>query len=68
MERNKESKKELFFYLGILSILILVIICNNVFWKFGKQYKEENIKQNNSTYLESNNVVYDVPYDERWLD
>ena len=68
MESNKESKKELFFYLGILSILILIIVCNNVFWKFGKQDKTRDIQQNNTTYLESNNVIYNVPYEEQWLD
>lgn len=68
MESNKESKKELFFYLGILSILILIIVFNNVFWKFGKQDKTGDIQQNNTTYLESNNVIYNVPYEEQWLD
>ncbi len=62
MEKNK---KEMFCYLAIFIVLVIIVILNNVFWKLGK---EDNSKQNNIVYLESNNVTYDVPYEERALD
>ena len=69
METNKELKKELYFYAGILAFLIVIIICNNLFWKIGKEQEEVNTTtQNNTTYFESGNVIYDAPYEEEWLD
>ena len=69
MEKNKELKKELYFYIGILAVLIIIIVCNNLFWKIGKEQEEVNTTtQNNTTYFESGNVIYDVPYEEEWLD
>lgn len=62
MEKNK---KEMFCYLTIFIVLVIIVILNNVFWKLGK---EDNSKQNNIVYLESNNVTYNVPYEERALD
>ncbi|MCI9286459.1 MAG: hypothetical protein HFJ57_00450 [Clostridia bacterium] len=62
MEKNK---KEMFCYLAIFIVLVIIVILNNVFWKLGK---EDNSKQNNIVYLESNNVTYNVPYEERALD
>lgn len=60
-----KNKKEMFCYLSIFIILVIVVILNNIFWKLGK---EDNSKQNNIVYLESNNVTYNVPYEERALD
>lgn len=64
MNRNNNQVKELLFYLSILAILIVLIVCNNLFWNIGKQ---GNIKDNN-IYFESSNVIYNVPYQEQWLD
>ena len=60
----KEQKNELVFY------LIIIIICNNLFWNFGKHESNEYIEEieNNTTYLETNNIIYNVPYEEEWLD
>ncbi len=66
MENNKSPLKELVFYVAILIALVILIICNNTFWKIGKQEVESNI--NNVTKLQSNNVIYNVPYEEEWLD
>lgn len=60
-----KNKKEMFCYLSIFIVLVIIVILNNVFWKLGK---EDNSKQNNIVYLESNNVTYNVPYEERALD
>ena len=69
METNRELKKELYFYAGILAFLIVIIICNNLFWKIGKKQEDTNTAiQNNTTYFKSNNIIYDVPYEEQWLD
>ena len=59
------DKKEMFCYLTIFVILLIMVVLNNVFWKLGKN--TENIT-NNTEYLESNNVTYNVPYEERVLD
>lgn len=67
MKNNKSPFKELVFYVAVLTALIIFVICNNVFWKFGKQDVESNIN-NNVTKLQSNNVIYNVPYQEEWLD
>lgn len=64
MNRNNNQIKELVFYLSILVILIVFIICNNLFWNIGKQ----NNLQDNNIYFESSNVIYNVPYEEQWLD
>lgn len=60
-----KNKKEMYCYLSIFIVLVIIVILNNIFWKLGK---EDNSKQNNIVYLESNNVTYDVPYEERALD
>ena len=66
---KKEGIKEIVFYGIILFIIILFVILNNVFWKVGK---EENIEQNNTIketqYLEEDNITYNVPFEEKWLD
>lgn len=59
------DKKEMFCYLTIFVILLIIVVLNNVFWKLGKN--TENIT-NNTEYLESNNVTYNVQYEERVLD
>lgn len=64
MNRNNNQIKELVFYLSILVILTVFIICNNLFWNIGKQ----NNLQDNNIYFESSNVIYNVPYEEEWLD
>ena len=64
MNRNNNQIKELVFYLSILVILIVFIICNNLFWNIGKQ----NNLQDNNIYFESSNVIYNVPYEKQWLD
>ena len=67
MEKNENLKKELFFYLGILAILIIIIVCNNVFWKFGKKQDNYNIKSN-ITHFISDNIIYNVQFEEQWLE
>lgn len=57
------NKKEMFCYLVIFILLATISVLNNVFWKLGK------IKQDNKiVFLESNNVIYNVPYEEKVLD
>lgn len=62
---KQEYKQELICYSVLLLILITFAVVNNIFWKLGK---EENNTENNTVYLESNNVIYDVPYEEEVLD
>lgn len=69
---KKEGIKEIVFYGIILAIVIILIICNNIFWKLGKQ--KEEINYNNTSneqqvqYLQENNITYNVPFEEKWLD
>ncbi len=65
-----KNKKEMLCYLAICVVLIIIVILNNVFWKLGKETnnKIENNIENNIDYLESNNVIYNVPYEEKVLD
>lgn len=62
MDRNK---KEMLCYLSIFIVLVIIVILNNVFWKLGKENKNN---ANNIVYLKSNNVIYNVPFDEEALD
>lgn len=66
----KDNKKEVTFYLLIVVILLTISILNNVYWKIGKKdNKQANIEDNKEVQLlEINNITYNVPYDERWLD
>lgn len=64
-DKMDKNKKEMFCYLAVFIILVIITILNNVFWKLGKENRKID---NNIIYLESNNVIYDVPYDERALD
>lgn len=59
-----KNKKELICYLAIFILLVILVVLNNIFWKLGKQDNNTN----NTVYLESNNVIYDVPYNEKVLD
>ena len=61
---DKSLKKELLLYLCITIILVIVSVLNNKFWKLGKPKQIEN----NINYLESGNIVYNVPYEEIWFD
>ncbi len=63
---TKHNKKELVFYFVVLFGLIVLVVCNNKFWKLGK--KQYNNKADNITYFESGNKIYNVPYEEEWLD
>lgn len=59
----KEVKKSLILYIIVLIGLIIVVAFNNKFWKLGKQ-KNTNKIDNNITYFESSNKIYNVPYEE----
>lgn len=63
---DKSLKKELIFYLIIVVILITMSILNNTFWKIGK----DNIPTNTlkTQQLEINNITYNIPFEEKWLD
>lgn len=68
---KKEGIKEIIFYGVILIVIIILIICNNVFWKIGKTDGIENNNtevQNQTQYLQENNITYNVPFNEEWLD
>ena len=65
---KKEGIKEIVFYSIILAILVLFIILNNVFWKVGKEDKKQNNTINKTQYLEVDNITYNVPFEEKWLD
>ena len=69
---KKEGIKEIVFYGVILAIVIILIICNNIFWKLGKQKEETNYNNTSNEqqiqYLQENNITYNVPFEEKWLD
>lgn len=60
-----KNNKEIVFYFILLIILISIVLLNNIFWKLGK---ERESTENNIDYLKSNNVIYNVPYEEKVLD
>lgn len=69
MKENKKVK-ELIFYAIITIVLVGISILNNIYWKLGK---EDTIKENTDNniqtqLLEVNNITYNVPYEEEWLD
>lgn len=64
----KDSKKEVIFYSIIVVILITISVLNNVFWKIGEEEKESIIKTQETQQLEVNNITYNVPFEEKWLD
>ena len=65
MKDKLKNNKELICYLVLMLFLIILVICNNVFWELGKQTEST---ENQIDYLESNNIIYNVPYEERVLD
>ena len=69
MKENKKVK-ELIFYAIITVVLVGFSILNNTYWKLGKETKQEEKTDNNmqTQLLEVNNITYNVPYEEEWLD
>ncbi len=70
MKKNKNIK-EIIFYAFLIVILVAISILNNTFWKLGKEENvqvQENKSYNEQQLLEVNNITYNVPYEERWLD
>lgn len=63
---DKSLKKEVIFYSIIVVILIVISILNNTIWKIGKEEETTNTK--NTQLLEVNNITYNVPFEEEWLD
>ena len=63
----KGSKKEIVFYSLILVLLIVIVVLNNMFWKIGKDTEEIQDKQE-IQQLEIDNITYNVPFEEKWLD
>lgn len=69
MKENKKVK-ELIFYAIITVVLVGISILNNTYWKLGKEDNIEEKTDNNmqTQLLEVNNITYNVPYEEEWLD
>ena len=65
---DKSLKKEVIFYSIIVVILVIISILNNVFWKIGKKEKEPINNIQETQQLEVNNITYNVPFEEEWLD
>lgn len=63
---EKSLKKEVILYSVIVVILVTISILNRNFWKFG--IKENKQEENQVQQLQVNNVTYNVPYEEQWLD
>lgn len=63
---DKSLKKELISYLIIVVILIAISILNNIFWKIGKEEMVNNTLK--TQQLEINNITYNIPFEEKWLD
>lgn len=69
--KDNKNKKELIFYAFLVVILVAISILNNIYWKLGKEEKvqvQESKSYNEQQLLEVNNITYNVPYEERWLD
>ena len=64
MQEKLKNSKELVYYIAILIFIIIIVVCNNLFWKIGKQEQ----KVNEVTNLKSGNVIYNAPFEEKWLD
>ncbi len=67
MDHKNNTKNELIIYLIIVILLIALSICNNTIWKFGKQL-DNHTTENNITNLNSDNIIYNVPFEEEWLE
>lgn len=67
---DKSLKKEVILYSIIVVILIAISILNNFFWKIGKTENttDETVTTEEVQQLEVNNITYNVPYHEEWLD
>ncbi|MDO5555731.1 MAG: hypothetical protein Q4G09_03510 [Clostridia bacterium] len=65
---DKSLKKELLLYSIIAIIVIVISILNSVFWKIGKNENNKEVPKNEIQYLEQDNITYNVPYEEQWLD
>ena len=65
---DKSLRKELIFYLIIVVILIGISIFNNAFWKIGKEESNTTNNTLESQQLETNNITYNIPFEEKWLD
>ncbi len=59
-----EKVKQLIIYTIVAVILLILCLINNIFWKIGKSEQ----LQNNIVNLESDNIIYNVPFEEKWLD
>ena len=69
--KDNKNIKELIFYAFLVVILVAISILNNTYWKLGKEEKvqvQESKSYNEQQLLEVNNITYNVPYEERWLD
>ena len=68
MKTNKNIK-ELICYVIIVIILLILSFLNNKYWKLGKKEKVQNNPINyKQDLLQVNNITYNVPYEEMWLD
>lgn len=65
---DKSLKKEVILYSIIVVILITISILNNAFWKIGKEEEQTNETIQEVQQLEVNNITYNVPFEEKWLD
>lgn len=63
---DKTLKKEIILYSIIVVILVVISILNSFFWKIEPKTKQSETRQ--IQQLEVNNITYNVPYEERWLD
>lgn len=67
MKKQNSHIKELMFYSIIVLVLIIFALINNFCWKFGKK-EEKKVNNVETQQLEMNNITYNVPFDEQWLD
>ena len=51
-------------YGAIALLLVILVICNNLFWRLGKNVEQDDVPQ----YLESDGVTYNVPYVPRIME
>lgn len=63
---EKTLKKEVILYSIIVVTLVVISILNHNFWKLG--IEEEKKEENQVRQLQVDNVTYNVPYEEQWLD
>lgn len=64
----RDNIKELMIYIFILLIMIILIFINNTFFYIGKELEENELEENINNKLNCNNTIYNVPYNEMWLD